>query len=77
MNIIDPGQLSPFDFAIDCCKSKGVPRLCRGSCAPGGAIPTGRKKIKCSKYGNEMYTCKKGRSYQKKYFLHIMIIVKK
>ena len=60
INIKGPGQLSPYDFAIDCCKSKGVPRLCHGGCVPGAAVQTGRKRIKCSKHGNEMYTCKKG-----------------
>ena len=60
--IIDPGQLSPYDFAIDCCKSKGVPRLCHGACVPGGAVPISRKRLKCSKHSNEMYSCKRGRS---------------
>ena len=55
------GNLSIYDFAIDCCKSKGVPRLCRWSCVPGGMTPKSRKRLKCGrKYGNEMYECKKG-----------------
>ena len=48
---------------LDCCKSEGVPRLCHWSCVPGGAIPTGRKKLRCSKHVKEMYKCKKGESY--------------
>ena len=63
INIIDPAQLLPYDFAIDCCKSKGIPRLCQWGCVPLGATPTSRKKLKCSKHVNEMYTCKKGKSY--------------
>ena len=68
INIIDPGQLSPHDSAIECCKSKGVHRYCLGDCVPLGAIPERpiRKKysgIKCSKYTNKTNTCKKGKSY--------------
>ena len=65
INIIDPGQLSPNDFAIDCCKSKGVPRFCLGDCVPGGAFWAHKKYagIRCSKYRNESNTCKKGKSY--------------
>ena len=62
INIIEPGQRSAYDFAIDCCKSNGVPRLCHGFCVPGGVTPTGRKRVKCSKHGNEMYSCKTGKS---------------
>ena len=66
INIKDPGQLSPYDFAIDCCKSNGVPRVCHGLCVPGGAVEKARKKqfgIKCAKHINKMNTCKKGKSY--------------
>ena len=57
------GKLSPYDFAIDCCESEGVPYLCQGGCVPEGAAPTGRKRLKCSKHANKMYKCKKGKLY--------------
>ena len=63
INIKGPGQLSPYDFAIDCCESAGVPYLCQGGCVPEGAAPTGRKRLKCSKHANKMYKCKKGKLY--------------
>ena len=64
INIKDPGQRIK-DFAIDCCKTKGVPRVCLGICVPAGAVPTRRKKkkIKCSKHANKMFTCKNGKTY--------------
>ena len=64
INIKDPDQRVK-DFAIGCCKSKGVPQFCLGDCIPGRVVPTRRKKkrILCSKHGNEMYKCKKGESY--------------
>ena len=70
IKIKDPGQLSPYDFAIVCCKSNGVPRVCHGSCVPVGAKeyrPSPKEYtfsgIKCSKHGSKMNTCKKGKSY--------------
>ena len=65
IKIKGPGPLSPYDSAIDCCKSKAVPKVCLGMCLPRGAVPTRRKKkgLKCSKHVITVNTCKKGRSY--------------
>ena len=57
---------SIYDAAINCCKSKGVPRLCQGSCIPGEVAPISRRGIKCGKkYANEMLTCKLGKTILK------------
>ena len=51
--------ISPSERGISCCKQRGVPKLCAGFCAPGGASITGRRGIKCGrKYAQDMYYCK-------------------
>jgi len=63
-----PGQLSAYDFAIDCCKSKGVSPHCFGDCVPLGAAPIRTKSkrekigIRCSEDRDIKNACKKAAS---------------